>query len=925
MERVLRIREDQPAQAGVTDQAVKGAMGRMINKIGRIHMPMSSIQIQTYQSVNLQQADREPAVIRPAGFQPAWYMVLLTVYLTGMLSARSEETSAAVHEHPYALVILTSYALPDVAVKTWGCTVDLRDGTVSGEPVPLPGRALLPDRRFTSPLLQAVFPADPGWYVITGPDRDMLYPEPRAPEPVLSVLTSHPGRNLSDPLALRFPADHRLIPLPLSGGDGSLVPVFYEIPVKDRDSSQYYFELIEGIQPLPDVSDHVAGVSVSRWELPGKPLASALMRQVSETIPWTAVLTAPSPRELEVHVYTPGAVRSNRITLSLSERYEAESGRSCALYGLPDGLLAVCQEGRRIGGMPADRVTLIWGLDPMTGKISEPLVLRGLCRGMAAGSDNFMWLVSAVPGTNDYYLNGITWCLKPSGEPRLGLELERVQRFSAPCLAMTATENADLLVLGGEGFVEGRSRNKRGDLLFRYQVSGPVRSLAALGALVIAGVGNQLLVLDPAENISRELTPFPAGQITAVLPFTGTAENHFIDRESNTKTRIQPDVMVFRPNVVGREVRALRIEGPDDVAWYITSSLPEILFYPASGRGRGLVFTGLEPMPSEDDLYLSVSLRWAHGRIYQKKIPLRIDGSAISRRNALWHWAADAGSSGRGFVDVLASRFEKPPFQGRNLLHRGAMSRADLDQADVLIADFDAFAKGLLPAASLMEWIGRGNGLLLAAHRQYSDDELVALGERLQGMGIAVVPGPVSGTSVRSGDLLAVERWNEAQWGGGWWFRSLRRGASGPAGWQGHAMVSADGESLWDFLLLRAGYGRLALIAAPSFHEAVSAGEAGAIGCGLAVLRWLMTAGQEALDADGDGLTDDLEDLNGNGQRDRTETDWTDPDTDGDGIPDGLEDRNRNGMRDPGETDLLQADTDGDGIPDGADPSPLVP
>ncbi|MCA9537999.1 MAG: hypothetical protein KC620_03890, partial [Myxococcales bacterium] len=71
------------------------------------------------------------------------------------------------------------------------------------------------------------------------------------------------------------------------------------------------------------------------------------------------------------------------------------------------------------------------------------------------------------------------------------------------------------------------------------------------------------------------------------------------------------------------------------------------------------------------------------------------------------------------------------------------------------------------------------------------------------------------------------------------------------------------------------------------------------------------------LDRDGDGLPDNLEDLDGDGVVDPGETDPNDPDTDGDGILDGVEDANRNGQRDPGETDPTRADTDGDGLGDG--------
>lgn len=66
-----------------------------------------------------------------------------------------------------------------------------------------------------------------------------------------------------------------------------------------------------------------------------------------------------------------------------------------------------------------------------------------------------------------------------------------------------------------------------------------------------------------------------------------------------------------------------------------------------------------------------------------------------------------------------------------------------------------------------------------------------------------------------------------------------------------------------------------------------------------------------AVDSDGDGLPDDLEDT--------TCTDPNDADTDDDGISDGVEDANHDGEPDPCETDPCDIDSDGDGIHDGTE------
>ncbi len=70
-------------------------------------------------------------------------------------------------------------------------------------------------------------------------------------------------------------------------------------------------------------------------------------------------------------------------------------------------------------------------------------------------------------------------------------------------------------------------------------------------------------------------------------------------------------------------------------------------------------------------------------------------------------------------------------------------------------------------------------------------------------------------------------------------------------------------------------------------------------------------------DSDGDGISNDCEDRDGDNVVDSSETNPNDSDTDNDCIPDGLEDANHNGQRDPGETNATRTDSDGDGIPDG--------
>jgi len=856
-------------------------------------------------------------------------MVLLAALLGGIANAQVPGQPENGEEAcSLALVVLTTYALPEIAVRTEIAVVDLADGGIVNGPHLLPGRTILPDQRPALVGSPGIFRADPGWFVVSGPDRDVLYLEPCFPEPVMSIARFDAREGEPDLLAVDPPPSCRLIPLLLSGDQREFpfIPVSFEtITGKDDTLPQYFLELLEGIHPSPEGYEHATGIAGSRWELGGKPLAAALAERPAG-VARIAVLTMPAPRGLRIDVFSRGTAAANQLFLAIPDQYEAEPGTPCTLHALPDGTLLACWRGRKAGGTPAEGVTLLWGIDPEGGKISQPLVLHGTCRGIETGVNGFLWLVSAVPGTGDYYFNGITWHLEPDGDPELGLELERIQRAESPYTAMAVAETENALFVGSDRYVEKRTREGRGETQARYPVPGPVRSLAWWDNHVLVGAGNQLLAIDLAQSIYRPLVSFSSGQVTGIFPFTDKENLPEKDKkiEKSIKTTVIPSHLTFRNMVVGRELQVVHVECAGDVSWNISADTPEILFHPSSGRGTGLVYIGVEPAFSDKNGNLFISLKKdGFESIQTKKVSVAVSGKTTGSRTVLWNFTRDEIAP-EHFTRVLSPMLEDSPFYARNILYTGAIGKAELDQADLLIADFDAFSKGLVPVAYLMNWLTPGKGLLLVARRGYKKEELAILGEQLLAMGIDVVLDSPGGTTMRVGDLLAVQRWND-RWQGDWWFRAASPDSASPSGWRGHALVSSTGDALWDFLLFRAGYGRIALVSSSTFFNAVSTGDTEAVGCSLAVIRWLTTAGQESLDADGDGLTDDLEDRDGNGIRDRSETDWTSSDTDGDGIPDGMEDRNRNGMTDAGETSPLLRDTDGDGIPDGADARPLIP
>lgn len=125
------------------------------------------------------------------------------------------------------------------------------------------------------------------------------------------------------------------------------------------------------------------------------------------------------------------------------------------------------------------------------------------------------------------------------------------------------------------------------------------------------------------------------------------------------------------------------------------------------------------------------------------------------------------------------------------------------------------------------------------------------------------------------------------------------------------------------FAALTYGVGRVAVLASP--EPLLDRGKASnhSHEFALEVFEWLTRARQEVRDVDGDGLSDEIEDRDGNGAIDPGESHSLLEDTDGDGVSDGLEDSNVNGRVDEGETSPLNPDSDGDGLWDGADAVPV--
>ncbi len=869
-------------------------------------------------------------LVRRGTFPAAALFFFSSIFI---LSASASDDQLSSQQANKALVVTSARTVQGAATRTSVSVVDLLTGKVEEGAHPLPGRALLSSFYLSGADAENGEPVENCWLLCTGPDEYKLFPEPDFPEPVLSAVWYDAERGWLDTRSLELLRESgKLVPLMGLSAAGKYYPAVYEVGKAGSaldNEPPWRVELFDTIQVVPDAINLATVAPASRWELDCQPMDAASFMG-ADGVSTVAVLTVRDERSLEVRVYRAGAARPLLIPISMGDGYEPDAKNNQTIVPLPDGNLLVCWQGRKADGTSADSVSLLWCINPLNSLVSDMLVLRGNRRWVQVSPEHFFWLISVRTGTGDYYLNGITWHLDESGKPYLKQELERIQRSDSEYSSATVTDNGNTLVLSRDRYLEGRIRAARGNIAFRHELPGSARCVMPWGNLLLVGVGNRLLSVNPSSGEIKQICSFQDGQVTAIFPFypashPGKKGDLPLPRERERNIGVFPDYLAFRESVIGQELQVLRIECDSNITWTLSCDNPELLFHPKTGQGRAQVYVGIGPgFSSGGRILLSAHFSddsEMEPHAVSQRVRIDVIQSKDRNRQALWVASPEIKDASQ-FIQPFVRVLETLPFHTDCRIHTGAVDQENLDAAKLIVADFDAWAGGLLPVPYLFEWIGKGKGLFLVACRNYSEEELDLLGNRLQRLGLDAMNIPVSTQRNSTGSLRPVQLWR-GEWGSQWYIRPLNPTAGDQNRWLGHGRTNETGEFFWDLLLMKMGYGRVALITSVDYYRSVIAGDPQAVGCGLAILRWLYTSGQEALDADGDGLTDDQEDLNGNGLRDPAESDWTSADTDGDGVPDGLEDRNRNGITDAGETDPLRKDSDGDGIPDGADSTPI--
>lgn len=402
--------------------------------------------------------------------------------------------------------------------------------------------------------------------------------------------------------------------------------------------------------------------------------------------------------------------------------------------------------------------------------------------------------------------------------------------------------------------------------------------------------------------------------------------------------------VVFPFTAVGRQLRALQIEslGAADAQWQIdfdAEALPWLRIHPRNFRGSGQAYMGVDPERFDPAGVTSgtiqVSLagkpkgnRPGYAAAYSPAtVHIRVEPPRDPLRTILWLWPAAQGAP--GFRDIsdpqglralgdLAAGF---PFHFSHVEHFGPKSGA-LDGYSLVVLGARAAAEGVLTQKALFDYLSDG-GAVLFLGEHLEGEHYRDLGAWLAPLGVKIgMNTPVNGTMMADTAQELLRHWQG--------FTVERGCAISSSTGDGVIVTAVTPEQVSSgapanlaFLARAHGYGRIALLAAPTPLDTKSLEGPENQAFALDLLYWLSRAGYAVDDRDGDGLLDATEDRNDNGAVDGDETNWLDPDSDGDGLPDGLEDTNRNGEMDKGETDPRTPDTDGDGVQDGADRTPL--
>ena len=604
-----------------------------------------------------------------------------------------------------------------------------------------------------------------------------------------------------------------------------------------------------------------------------------------------------------------------------------------------------------------------------------PLAIPGIAAAgfqpLSVGPDGHCWVATRTPGTDFGRVTRVS--LAPSGlSETLSLSFVGVEQS----LSVVASPTASQVLVAVDSRVQCIEHDKNATGFTTYDA--PIALARWMESGPVIAEGNRLHRVSLPGCVAETTLAFQSGWVAdfaeipaASLPLPD-ADADGIDDDTERRRQTRPDQadsdgdgipdgsdpfpgapspqlkvgaeVVFPYTAVGRQLRALPIEslGAPDAQWQIdfdAEALPWLRVHPRNFRGSGQAYMGVDPERFDPAGVTSgtiqVSLagkpkgnRPGYAAAYSPAtVHIRVEAPRDPLRTILWLWPAAEGTPGfrdpsdpqglRALGD-LAAGF---PWHFSHVEHFGPMS-GTLDGYSVVVIGARAAAEGVLTQKALFDYLSDG-GAVLFLGEHLEGEHYRDLGTWLAPLGAKIgMNTPVNGSMMADTAQELLRHWRSFM---------IEKGCAITAAAGDGVIIPVDATAQESpgalmslaFLARAHGYGRIALLAAPTPLDTKSLQGPENQAFALDLLYWLSRAGYAVDDRDGDGLLDATEDRNDNGAVDGDETNWLDPDSDGDGVPDGLEDTNRNGSVDKGETDPRTPDTDGDGVQDGADGTPL--
>ena len=690
----------------------------------------------------------------------------------------------------------------------------------------------------------------------------------------------------------------------LRGRNGGLVAVSAFAALSSREAIAGRLET----RSLADVIPYALSFKAATWLLPGAPVA---MTNLTE-LPAVMVLCRDSSGNPVLHIrdVTRGEVLREALPFTTPGRHLApvavkESGDSNYLLTLSTGPASNPANARDASWLHVVRLSDM-------AVAGTALEVRGVPVDdsnpvYAAGASRF-WVATREPGLRFAYLTEVN-------VGREGAEKIAEYAFSdvvAPLRIAADSKGTGILVGIGKRLEIWRDGKPGGTPL---TFDEPIGAVAWQGERLFMGEGSRLHVLSCDILETQRIVQLQSGRIAGIRVLTtpgqpdpstradsdGDEIADTLDPEPERPSptlHLQPFVR-FRGESAGRQFRAVQLKNPypDPMRWsleYNRNELPWLSAYPMRGDLPGWFLMGVEPRHYEqgqsDDGHVSVHIRRESDGAEAAGSPYRIGVRVSPARPAVARilWLIEGAPDNphprdatdplrlKGLMDLLAG----PANHFSHTVCRGPLSES-LEDFPIVVLNLPAVAAGIVARQALLDYVSSGGALLLfGSHEGPAFSESYARWLKPAGLVLDTATG-VTGTYTSASSNPVARHCSSL---------AISEGAALTVEEPFEILAPVTGMPGVAALAIRQyGTGRIAALAAPTPLETPALNKQSNRQFAMDLIQWLAMAGLDSQDLDGDGLADDMEDLNRNGAVDDGETNPLNPDTDGDGIYDGAD------------------------------------